>query len=271
MASVVATLVNAFDAAARPLVARSPVWLLTLAAIVVAVPTLLVFRRLSNQERLHVTKNRIKAHILELWLYRDDVGIVLRAQGRLLGLNARYIALTLPAMVLIAPPMLVLLGVLAPWYEARPLRPGEATIVSVHARDASALAGDVRLVASDGVLVETPALRIPASNEVDWRIRATRPGVHTVAVELGGRRLEKQVTASTGPARVSASRSSSEMSQAIAASVEPPLPAGSGIERIDIRYPDAAIKVWGMHWLLFFFLAMVVFVFVLKKPLRVEV
>lgn len=271
MTSLVAVLINAFDAVARPLMALSPVWLLSLAAAVTAVPTLLVFRRLSNQERLRVTKNRIKAHILELWLFRDDVGIVLRAQGRLLALNARYIGLTLPAMVLIAPPMLVLLGVMAPWYESRPLHPGESTIVSVHADAAGVLAGDIRLVAGDGVVVETPPLRIPASGEIDWRVRATKPGVHTVSVDVAGRRVDKQVTAAAGPGRVSASRSTSSISQTIAASVEPPLPAGLGLDRIDVRYPASSIKAWGMHWLLFFFLAMVVFVFALKKPLRVEV
>jgi uncharacterized membrane protein (DUF106 family) len=270
MHTLLALLTAAVDAVVRPLAAWSPAWLLALAALVLAVPTLLAFRRFSDQERLRTTKNRIKAHILELWLFRDDVRIVLGAQGRLLGLNARYLALTLPAMVVIAPPMLVVLGLIAPWYEARPLRPGEPAIVSVHAADPSALAGEVRLVADHGVVVETPPLHIPAAGEIDWRIRAVAPGVHTIAVEVGGSRLEKHVVAAAGPARVSPSRTSSALWQVLFASTEPPLPGPAGIERIEVRYP-AAPAVWGLHWIVFFFIAMVVFVFALRRPLRVEV
>jgi hypothetical protein len=269
MTSVLALITGAADAALRPLVLLPPFWLLSGAALVLAVPTLLVFARLSNQARLRVTKNRIKAHLLELWLFRDDVRTVLLAQVRLLGLNLKYIGATLPAMVVIAPPMVLLLGALAPWYESRPLRPGEATILSVHAVDPAVLAGEPRLVGGEGVAVETPPLRIPAGNEVDWRIRAVTPGVHTVWVEIGGQRLDKQVVASMEPARVIPSRSASAFWQALTGPGEAPLPAGS-VERVDVRYPAATVAVWGMPWWLFFFVAMTVFVFALRRPLRVE-
>jgi hypothetical protein len=269
MTSLLALITGAADAVVRPLVALPPFWLLSAAALVLAVPTLLVFARLSNQARLLTTKNRIKAHLLELWLFRDDVRTVLQAQGRLLGLNLKYIGLTLPAMVVIAPPMVLLLGALAPWYESRPLRPGETTILSVHASDPAVLAGEPRLVTGNGVAVETPPLRIPAGNEIDWRIRAVAPGVHTVWVEVGGQRLDKQVVAATEPARVIPSRSTSALWQALTGPGEAPLPAGA-VERVDVRYPSTAVEVWGLPWWLFFFVAMMVFVFALRRPLGVE-
>jgi hypothetical protein len=270
MNAAITALTAAFDGAVRPLAGLPPIWLLSLVALVTAVPTLLVFARLSDQVRLRTTKNRIKAHVLELWLFRDDVGTVLRAQGRLLGLNARYLWLTLPAMAVIAPPMLLLLGALAPWYESRPLRPGETTIVSVHAGGATALGPDARLVAGDGLVVETPALRIPAAGEIDWRVRAVKPGVHTVSVEVGGQRLDKQIVAGTEPARVNSTRTTSGLWQALTAPGEAPLPGDAPIERIDVRYPAVDASVWGLPWWGFFFAAMIVFVFVLKRPLRVE-
>lgn len=269
MVSVLAWITGTADAVLQPLVQLPPFWLLSAAALLLAVPMLLAFGRLSNQARLRVTKNRIKAHLLELWLFRDDVRTVLAAQARLLGLNARYIALTLPAMVVIAPPLVLLLGALAPWYESRPLRPGEATILSVHASDPALLAAEPRLVAGDGVAVETPPLRIPAGNEIDWRIRAVKPGEHTVWIEVGDQRLPKQVVAAAGPARITAARSTSALWQALTGPGEPPLPPGP-VERVEVRYPAMAVTVWGLPWWLFFFVAMMVFVLALRRPLRVE-
>jgi hypothetical protein len=54
---------------------------------------------------------------------------------------------------------------------------------------------------------------------------------------------------------------------------EPPLPPGTGIERIDVGYPPASLDVFGfhMHWLIYFVLATVVFMFALRGPLRVEI
>jgi hypothetical protein len=263
-------LIGAVDAVVRPAAAWPAHWLLGAIALVVAVPTLLVFARLTDQERLRVTKNRIKASILELWLFRDDVGIVLRAQARLFGLNARYVGLTLPAMLVVAPPMIVLLGALAPWYETRPLRPGEAAIVAVQPADPAALEREVRLSASGGVVVETPPLRIPTATEIDWRVRAVAPGVHTLSVEIDGQRVDKQVIASAAPGRVTPARTTSALWQALTGPAEPPLPSGSALERIEVRYPATGGAVWGMPWWLFFFAAMMVFVFALRRPLRVE-
>jgi hypothetical protein len=273
MRAILQLVVEAFDVAVRPLAALSPVTLLTVAALAVAVATLAVMRRFSDQERLRTTKNRIKAHLLELWIFRDDVPTILRAQGRLLALNGRYLLLTLKPMIVLVGPVVLLLGALDPWFGVRPLHPGDATILSVRATDARALEGGTRLVAGDGIRVETPALRIPAANEIDWRIRALRPGVHTVSLEVAGQRLDKQVVAAEGPARVSASRLRSDLWQALLSPTEPSLPDAAGVERIDVRYPDGSVSVlgWSMHWLVYFFLATVVLVFALKRPFGVEV
>ena len=44
----------------------------------------LVFAYVSNQESLRRIKNRIQAHLLELRLFPDQLGVVLKAYGRVL-------------------------------------------------------------------------------------------------------------------------------------------------------------------------------------------
>ena len=252
--------------------ALSPLWVVTVIALLLTVPILLVVRTLTDQGKVRATKNLIKGHLLELWLFRDDPAIVLGAQGRILRLNARYLLLTLkPFLVLLIPLALILIP-LDGWFGFRALRPGDtATVVVV----AGGLDNPDRasIGASDGLAVETPALRIPATREIAWRIRALRPGVHTVWITVDGRRLEKQVTVADGLASLSPTRVSSASWETVLYPAESPLPSAAGIERIDISYPPASLSVFGlrMHWLVYFVLATVVFMLALRRALRVEI
>jgi uncharacterized membrane protein (DUF106 family) len=264
---------NAFDAGLAQLRFLPAYFALTLVAAGLAIVILLAFRYASDQRRLLATKNAIKAHLLELWLFRDDVPLVLRAQRSILRLNLRYLGLTLkPLLVTLVPLALVLIS-LDGWFGARPLRPGEAAVVSVHLADSAAMPDNIALGANGGLTVETPALRIPATGELDWRIRALQTGRHHVWLEIGNRRIEKDVVVSETVARVSAVRTSSSIGQAVLHPLEAPVPPELGVDRIEVHYAPGAVTIFSrsVHWLIYLFLASVVFVFVLKRRLGVEV
>jgi uncharacterized membrane protein (DUF106 family) len=252
--------------------ALSPVWIVTAIALLLTVPILLVVRALTDRRKVRKTKNAIKGHLLELWLFRDDTRTVIGAQGRILRLNARYVFLTLKPFLVLLIPMALILIPLEGWFGFRALRPGDSATVVVSA-GGLANPDQATIGVSDGLRVETPALRIPATREIAWRIRALQPGVHRVWISVDGRRLEKEVTVTRGLASVSPTRVSAASWETVLFPAEPPLPPGTGIERIDVGYPAASLSVFGvhMHWLIYFVLATVVFMFALRGPLRVEI
>ncbi|WP_337286670.1 hypothetical protein [Candidatus Methylomirabilis sp.] len=262
-----------FDLTLTPFYTLSPLWALSLFSLLAGFLMLVIFRFTSNQPRIKETKNGIKAHVLELWLFRDDLRIMLSAQGRILRLNGRYLMLAIkPMLVLIVPMALILLS-LEGWFGYRPLHPGEAAIVSMQVTDGeTGLLESASIEANNGLTVETPSLKIPGAREVNWRIRADGLGIHNVSMDLLGRRLEKQVIVSQGLVRVSSSRLRSEFWQGLLHPSEPSIPPQSGIERIDIHYPARFIKVfhWNIHWLLYFFVVSTACAFGLKRMLRVE-
>ena len=219
----------------RLLGALSPLWIVTVIALLLTIPILLVVRALTDQDKVRSTKNRIKGHLLELWLFRDDTAMVLGAQGRILRLNARYLLLTLKPFLVLLIPMALILIPLDSWFGFRVLRPGDSATVVVSAGGLSN-PDQVSIAASDGLAVETPALRIPATREIAWRIRALHPGAHSVWITVDGRRLEKQVTVKDGLASVSPARVSSASWETVLYPAEPPLPPGLGVERIDVGY-----------------------------------
>jgi hypothetical protein len=264
---------NGFDAVLARFGSLPGFVALTFVAAGLAVVVLLAFRYASDQHRLLTTKNAIKGHILELWLFRDDVPLVLRAQRRILGLNLRYLGLTLkPFVVSLVPVALVLISVDG-WFGAQPLRPGDAAVVSVHLADAAAMPDQVSLAANGGLAVETAALRIPAAGELDWRIRALQPGRHIVSLEIGGHRVDKEVVVSETLTRVSAVRASSAIRQAVLHPMEAPVPPGLGVARIEVHYPPGAMTIFrrNVHWLVYLLVVTVLLVFVLKRRLGVEV
>src|SRR5688572_14580316 len=107
-----AMLYSLFDISLAPFRSMAPYWPLTVVAVIVAAGTLLVVGKLSNQARIATTKNRIKAHLLELWLFRDDLRTILSAQLSILGLNVRYIALTMKPMLVLLIPLTLILAAL---------------------------------------------------------------------------------------------------------------------------------------------------------------
>lgn len=261
------------DLILRPFQSMSPVWGLSLFSVLAGFFMLFIFRIASNQQRIRDTKNALKAHLLELWLFRDDLRIMLSAQTHVLRLNGRYLALAMkPMLFLIIPIGLILLS-LEGWFGVRPLRPGESAIVSAQVSDGQGgLLEMASLDANNGLTVETPPLRIPYSQEVDWRVRADEVGIHQVSMRIAGRRLEKQVVVSQGLARVSPTRLHSTFWQGLLHPSEPSIPEQDRIERIDIYYPKGFIKIfrWNIHWLLHFFVLSTGVAFAFKRVLRVE-
>ena len=87
------------------LLAPLSTWLqILLTALPVTVLALLVYRYASNQAGIQLAKDRIKGYLLELWLYKDDLGVMLRAQGQVMLYSLRYMGLALvPMAIMIVP------------------------------------------------------------------------------------------------------------------------------------------------------------------------
>ena len=75
-----------------------------------------------------------------------------------------------------------------------------------------------------------------------------------------------------GLAPVSPSRISAASWETVFYPAEPPLPREAGIERIDVAYPPARVDVFGfpMHWLVYFVIASIAFMFALRRAVGVD-
>jgi len=140
----------------------------SLAGVLAAV----AFRYTSNQAALRRVADQVRANLLALRLFRDDLRSLLAAQLGLLKASGLRLLHSLPPLLVLIVPFVLLLTQLALWYEYRPLAPGESALVEVEIAPAAWAAGqDIRLVAPDSLAVSGP-VRDPACHLVTWRITA---------------------------------------------------------------------------------------------------
>ena len=95
----------ACHAALWPLEALPPVVALTVVSAVTALAMLLIVKRVSPQAHIARARDRMAACIYEMRLFLDAPGRVLRAQARLFGWTAIYLAALLPAALVMTPPL----------------------------------------------------------------------------------------------------------------------------------------------------------------------
>ena len=233
-------LTGAFDLLLWP-VAWGPVWLqLALMAVPATAVMLLVFRYASSQAGLDGAKDEIKAYLLELWIYRDDLFVSLRAQLRLVIANLRYLGYLLPPLLIASVPILLMLVQVEARFARRSLQPGESVILSVQL-DPGERASElpVELSLPRGLTRETPALRIDARHQIVWRLRADEAGEYTIGVRLGDWNLTKRVVVDDNGARLSPELRRASDPESLLYPLEPPIRVAAPVEAVTLDYPMA--------------------------------
>jgi hypothetical protein len=144
-------------------------WTLIAVGATYGVVSVVVFRRFSDRMAVRRSLNRAWAHVMELGLFLDSPGLVLRAQRDLLRENVRLLRLViLPAGVL-ALLFAFLFPALNAIYGRAPLPVGEPFVVSIQMK--SAVLPPVQLESPPGMVVETPAVRVLHDRQISWRVR----------------------------------------------------------------------------------------------------
>ena len=235
---------------------------------------LLVFRYFSDQRGIKVAKEKIKAHLLEIGLFKDDPALVVGAQWQMFRATLAFMKYSLVPFAVMVLPFIILVLQLNLYFGYRPLRPGESVIVSMrwdHQIPWNERA--VGIVAPEGLVIETPPLRIPGEREIDWRLRAKREGKFELVFQIPTQSLSKEVLVTDRLARVSPARRRAHLLEMMFAGGEAPLPENVTIEEIEVRYRPMSFSVfgWHVHWVVLFLVLSMVSAYTLRGLFRVEI
>jgi len=236
---------------------------------------LFIYKYTSNQEGIRKVKNKIKAHLLELRLYKDSLSISFKAQGNILRANFKYIGLAFkPLLVMIIPVMLILIQ-LNFWFAYDSLNPKQNTILRIKlGDDVSLMETQIDIKSDSDIVLETPPLRDVENNEINWRIRAEEKGVHELKIVVNGQEYIKRISVGQKTlSRISPLKTRKNFFKEFLYPTESPLPQSSPIKTIEITYPSRNMNLFGLgiNWLIVYFALSIIIGFSLKGFFKVEI
>ena len=182
-----------FGLAYEPLKWLGPFWSLTAISCLAGILMIWIFGKVSNQDSIQRTRDRLSGELIGLRLFKDDLHVFFRIQGQVLVWTFKYLRHSLvPMLILMIPTMLILIQ-LNYHYGARPLKVGEQALVKVKLRDPSLIARgtNFQLSAPGNLKVEAGGVRIATEKEVCWRVRGVSPGRFQLTVSDGQDQVTK--------------------------------------------------------------------------------
>ena len=232
-----------YDAVLAPLGPLGDGAQLVAVSVVLGVAVTLLFKVLLDKPRLESARNDLRASLFEIWLYRHEPGVVLRAEWELVRANGRYVGALFPplcvAMLVVSP----LLVQSFHRFGLEPIAPGSEVLLTaqlaVGAATGDAVTAPPELEWTSGRGEVTATVRKPSVDQLVWRLRPHEAGIHTL-------RLSRGAQAETMPLHVGSTHGESVV-QARETSpwrllVQPrgaALASGSGLERVTLEYPEA--------------------------------
>jgi hypothetical protein len=249
---------SAFEIWLTPFRGLSPLVQVCITALPVTIFALVVFRLVSNQAGITRTKDLIKGYLLELWLYKDDPVVLLRAQGQVLLNSVRYFRYSLvPLLIMIVPMALVIVQV-ETHFGWRSLHADESVIVTAtlkpgagDAKPPSSL--DATLSVPEGVTLETPPLRLDKEHQVLWRVRPDVSGKHEIQLKIGKSVATAGIESDQGTIALAPVVYQAGDWRELGYPAGEPLSAGSAVESVEVAYPrryGEYLGLSGASWML---------------------
>jgi hypothetical protein len=253
-----------------------------LISFLTALLMLFVFRFTSNQEGIRRVKNKIKAHLLELRLFKDSLSLSFKAQGNILRNNLKYISYSAKPLLVMIIPLILILIQLNLWFGYEALTPGQEIILKVKLEEGrNPLDLDLVLEPSTGFDIQTLPLRIEEEREINWRLKAREKGVHDLAFIVNGQRLTKKVTVDQRPlSKISPLKVRRSFINELINPGESPFPGDLPIKTIEVNYPAKDMNLFGWNipwllgippWLIVYFALSIILGFVFKGIFKVEI
>lgn len=275
MIGLINVLHRALDVFFIPFGRLDPFWGMFAISAITGVIMLIVYKYTSNQAAILAVKDRIKAGLIEAWIYREDVRMMLKAQAGVVAANGKYIFLNLKPLIVMFLPVLLLLVHLNFRYGMRPLAPGEETVIKSFRTTAMAADDmDEKLIVPDGVQIETEGVRIEERGEVAWKIKVLRAGVFPLKINAGGADYDFTLYADKFGSRISTLRTSSVF-DAFFYPGEPALPSSGVLKNIEISTPTLSPRIpgtdWKPNWLIQYFILSLAVGLALRGPFKVEI
>jgi len=229
---------------------------------------LIMFKYTSNQDAIGKIKDYIKANMLVLKLFKDDITVTMQALGRLFKGAFQMLFHALRPMAVMIIPISLIVSQMALWYQFRPLQTGEQALVTMQlSGEADAPWPQVTMDTNGAAEITTEKTRVFANRQFCWMITAKQPGLNHLTFNVDSQQVEKELAVGEGFMRVSAQRPGQNFENVFMHPAERPFKADSPVKSITIEYPEKDGQLWGVPLWIVYFLVISMASFLVFKPI----
>lgn len=241
-------------------------------SVIVGFLMVIVFRYTSDQKAIRRAKDRLKANLLAVRLFQDQLSVVLRAYMQILRATGSYLRLAFMPLLIVIIPVLFLMVQLDRYLGWMPVEAHRAFLLEAQLDHDANLDG-IALQLPPELVSTAPAVHVPAENTIAWRVVANREGRYNLAIVADGQTSSKQVVVSRGVSRISPVRLRGTLWERMFESGESALAPSSPIRSISISYPsrDISFMGWQWNWIVLFFVLSLVAGFFFKTVLGIQI
>lgn len=253
-------------------VSNTPLLLVLAVSIIIGFLMVIVFRYTSDQKAIGRAKDRLKAHLLAVRLFQDQLPVVMRAYGKILRGTGSYLRLAFTPFLIAILPITFLIVQLDRYFGWLPVQPAQTFLVEAKINDPAAL-NEASLQLPPTLSSSAPAVHVPRDKEVVWRVVAEREGQYEIKIAAAGQTVSKQVVVSPRLARISPVRLKDNFWERMFTSGESALAENSPVQSIAINYPPRVISFAWMewNWIVLFFVVSLIAGFIFKSALGIQV
>src|SRR5262249_38724643 len=134
---------------------NAPALIVCLISLVIGWLMVVVFGYASDQKAIHVAKERLKAHLLALRLYQDQIPVVIRSYGRIFLATGNYLQLAFKPLLFVIIPLTFMVVQIDRYLGLTPIASGQPFLVKARVSNAEVL-NDAALQLPSGLATTSP-------------------------------------------------------------------------------------------------------------------
>jgi hypothetical protein len=265
---------NALGSVLLAPVGKLPGWLSnTIISAVMGVVLLILFKYTSNQKAIGRVRDGVKADMLALKLFKDELSVTFSSQGRLFLGAFKLLFHSLRPLAVMMLPVVFILAQMGAWYQFSPLGIDQDSVITMKLNgENDDPLPSVELIELDGAEISIGPVRIPAEQEIRWQITARQAGRGKLIFDVDGEQVEKELVIGEGLARISPIRPGWRWTDILLYPLEKPFPNDSTVQSISIEYPQRDSWTCGTNWwVIYFFVVSMIFALLFKPFLKVRI
>jgi uncharacterized membrane protein (DUF106 family) len=251
-----------------------PLSIVIILSVVIGLLMIVLFGYTSDQKAIGIAKDQLKAHLLAVRLYRDQLHVVMGSYGKVLRGTGRYLKLAFKPLLYVIIPITLMIVWLDRSLGLTAIQTNTPFLLTARVNNPQALDG-VSIDLPPEITASAPPVHIAADNEVVWRLVAGQQGAYEVKISAEGQTAAKTVRVSSDLAQVSPERLRDHFWERMFTSGESALPDNSAVESITVDYPERNIPLgiagYEMNWIWLFFILSMIAGFIFKELLGIEV